>query len=82
MTMQHCPLCRKGVQSYKCPVCGATAHVDMKTKTLTLHVPPTLIDPKNLRPNTRISACFPSHFDCELAKPITMIDLSKLVKAE
>lgn len=77
-----CPHCDKGEPLYKCPSCGAMAHINMEKKELVIHAP-QLLKPKDLKPGPRpVSVCFPSHFDCELAKPITDIDLKKLVKVE
>lgn len=74
----QCPLCTRKTPLYKCPVCGASAHINLETKTVTIHAP--TLDPKLLRKNVPISMCVPSHFDCELAKPISVINLDKLVK--
>lgn len=75
-----CQLCQKKVPLYKCSVCKTTAHVDKKSGLLVLHLPaPTF--PKNIKPRTApLSFHFPSHVDCELAKPINQINLDKLVK--
>lgn len=78
--MSYCKHCTKKEPLYKCSTCGATAHVDKKKKLLVIHVPP--LQPKKLKPGATVSTCFPSHFDCELGKSITEIDLKKLVKVE
>lgn len=67
---------------YRCPVCKVEAEIDKKKKEVVLHLPP-LEMPKSIeRFHGTISACFPSHFDCELFKPVNEIDLKKLVKVE
>lgn len=77
-----CELCKKKIPLYRCPVCKATAHVDVKARLLVLHLPAPAI-PKNSKPRTPpLSFHFPSHPDCELAKPVDQIDLQKLVKVE
>lgn len=77
-----CAHCEKGEPLYKCPTCGATAHIDKKKKLLVIHVPPIKL-PKTFKPHSGpLSFCFPSHFDCELGKPVNEIDLKKLEKVE
>jgi len=78
--MSECALCKKKAPLYRCPVCGASGHVDVEAKTVTLHAPP--LDPKILRKHLPVSVCFPSHFDCELAKPVTEINMKKLILVE
>ena len=79
----QCPLCLKGVPLYRCPVCGASAHINFKTKTLTVHAQPLQLKPTDIKAGKpAMSFCVPSHFDCELAKPITEIDLKKLILVE
>jgi len=80
--MSACAQCKRGEPLYKCPSCGATAHISIEKREIVVHAPP-LFDAKQLKPGaTPFSVCFPPHFGCELAKPITQIDLSKLVKVE
>ena len=79
----QCPLCLKGVPLYRCPICGASAHFDLKTKTLTVHAPPLQLKPTDIKAGRApMSFCVPSHFDCELGKPLTEINIQKLVKVE
>lgn len=47
---------------YRCPVCGQKADIDKTNNKMVIEVP----------------GSFPEHGDCELAKPIRRIDLSKL----
>lgn len=78
----ECKLCKKGAALYKCPKCGVTAHINKKKKEIVIHIPPIKL-PKTITPfSAPISFCFPSHFDCELFKPIDQIDLKKLAKVE
>lgn len=78
----QCLHCQKGEPLYKCPTCGAMAHIDKKQKLIVLHLPPLRV-PKTITAfQPPVSECFPRHFDCELAKPIHQIDLRKLVKVE
>lgn len=76
--VKFCLLCQQKVPLYKCSVCGLTGHVDVKNKTVTLHPPP--LDPKKFKKQMQTTVSYPSHFDCELAKPINLINLDKLVK--
>lgn len=78
--MSTCVMCKQNKPLYKCPVCWATGHVDLKTKTLVLHAP--ALDPKILVKGKPVAMAFPSHFDCEFAKPITQIDLNNLIRVE
>jgi len=76
-----CPHCTKGEPLYRCRTCGATAHINKEKKELVIHVPPLKLS-KQFHPRTTISVSFPSHFDCELAKPINKIDIKKLILVE
>jgi hypothetical protein len=68
-------------QLYKCPTCGAVAHIDKEHKQITMRLSmPNLPKPKPVM--APISIAFPNHPDCELAKSINDIDLNKLVKVE
>jgi len=78
--MSFCPLCTQKVPLYKCPKCGLTGHIDVETKTVTLHMP--TLDMKNIKPGKQAAFSVPSHFDCEFAKRIDQIDLDKLVKVK
>jgi len=80
--MSDCAQCKKGKTLYKCPVCGATAHIDKPKKLLVIHLPPIKPPKAGIERKPPVSFCFPSHFDCELAKPINLIDLEKLEKVE
>lgn len=73
-----CPSCKKGQTLYRCPTCGAAAHVDVKKREMVIHLP----EMKLPTSNTPFSTCFPSHPDCELGKSVDQVDLSKLVKVE
>lgn len=75
-----CPLCVKNVPLYKCPVCGITGHVDVEHNTVTLHIPP--FDKAFFRKDFRVAVTYPSHLDCELAKPADKIDVKKLIRVE
>jgi len=59
------------VEIYKCPKCKVEAEIDInkKTKKITHSL--------NLN---RPQMTFPTHSDCELAKPISKMDFSKLEK--
>lgn len=76
-----CPHCTKGEPVYKCPTCGATAHINKETKEVVVHIP-RFNPPKPVPFKPGLTYTFPSHFDCELSKPITDIDLKKLEKVE
>ena len=77
----RCPRCKKGEPLYKCPTCGATAHIDKKKREIVVHIPP--FKPPRPEPfKAPVTMTFPSHFDCELAKPVDQIDLKKLEKVE
>lgn len=52
---------------YRCPKCGAKAEVDKEKNELRLIVESNLFT-------------FPRHADCELAKPVSQINLDKLEK--
>ena len=60
----------------QCPICKAEAEIDENRKAIVIHLPPLNL-PKTFAP---FSTCFPSHADCELAKPVDKINLDKLVK--
>lgn len=77
-----CPLCGKE-PLYECPSCHARGHIDFKTKTITVHAQPFQLKPSDIKAGKPpMSFCVPSHFDCELARPINEIRLDKLVKVE
>jgi len=77
-----CTLCKQKAPLYKCPVCKTTAHVDKTTGQVVIHLPSPKI-PKDIKARTLpLSLKFPSHPDCELAKPVNMIDLTKLEKVK
>lgn len=66
---------------YRCPTCGTTAHINKKTKEIVIHLPtPNIPKPKPFKLGPTFT--FPSHFGCELAKPITEIDIKKLILVE
>lgn len=76
-----CQHCKKGEPLYKCPTCGATAHINKENKEVTIHIQPfTPQKPTPFKP--RPTYTFPSHFGCELAKPIDKIDIKKLILVE
>lgn len=78
----QCPLCGKE-PLYECPTCHARAHINTKTKTLTVHAPPFQLKPGDIKAGRApMSFCVPSHFDCELAKPLDKIDIKKLIPVE
>lgn len=54
---------------WKCPKCKVEAEIKGKTKHIRTEVSPS-----------RTIQGFPTHKDCELAKPIDKIDFTKLVK--
>jgi len=77
-----CSLCGKE-PLYECPLCHARAHINLKTKMLTVHASPIQIQPSDIKANRPpMSFCVPSHFDCELAKPIDKIDIKQLILVE
>jgi len=53
---------------YRCKVCGVEAEIDLSAKKIDV----VLVTIKPEFPS------FPLHSDCELAKPIEQIDLTKL----
>lgn len=66
----------------QCPICKAEAEIDEKRKAIVIYLPPLKL-PRTFAPLTPpVCICFPSHADCELAKPVDQIDLKKLVKVE
>ena len=78
----QCSHCKKGEPLYKCPTCGAMGHIDKKKKEVMIHPPPSKLPTKFDPYRPPSSFCFPSHFDCELGKPVDQIDLKKLLKVE
>jgi len=77
-----CPLCDKELL-YECPSCHARAHINFKTKTITVHAPPIQLKPGDIKAGKPpMSFCFPSHFDCPLALPLDKIDVKKLILVE
>lgn len=58
-----------GIITYKCPKCKMEAEIKGNTKTIKSQVDPG-----------RTIQGFPTHTDCELAKPIRKMDFSKLQK--
>lgn len=67
---------------YRCPKCGAVAEIDRKRKTIIIETSPPKI-PKPTRGRLiQVSLNIPSHTDCEFAKPIDKIDISKLEPVE
>lgn len=77
-----CAGCLKNEPLYKCPTCATTAHINLKTKEIVIHLAPMAMPKSFERFGAPISMCFPSHFNCELAKPIADINLAKLVRVE
>lgn len=55
------------MSKYKCPTCSVVADIDKSTKKVTVFL-------------TTATRIFPIHPDCELAKAVDAIDLSKLEK--
>lgn len=59
------------VELWKCPKCKIEAKIDKAKKSKEIvHI----INPE------RTQMCFPTHADCELARPIGKMDFSKLEK--
>lgn len=85
--MSYCKHCKNKEPLYKCPTCGATAHIDKKRKEVIIHAP-QLLKPEDMLARARsgnptpVSVCFPSHADCEISKSVDKIDLKKLVKVK
>lgn len=59
------------VEIYKCPKCKVEAEIDIKNKTKKITHSLNLNRPR---------MTFPSHSDCELVKPVSKMDFSKLEK--
>ena len=55
--------------TWKCPKCKIEAEIKGKTKTI-----------KSTVDMERTIQSFPTHSDCELARPISKMDFSKLIK--
>lgn len=55
--------------TYKCPKCKYQAQIKGNQKTIKSKVDPS-----------RTIQGFPTHSDCELARPIKKMDFSKLIK--
>lgn len=79
MSSMNCEPCRRGEPLYECPICKARAHIDKKNKVTIVHIPQWK-QPKQIKPfSGPVTRNYPSHFNCELAKPVMEIDLKKLV---
>lgn len=57
---------------YRCLICGYQAEIDQVKKTMSIMLPPASPGQQYIFPR-------PGH-SCELAKPVTEIDLNKLEK--
>lgn len=66
----------------RCPICKAEAEIDKEKKLLVIYVPPPKVPERSTLYTPPITTCFPSHFDCELSKPIDQINIDKLVRVE
>lgn len=55
--------------TWKCPKCKMVAEIKGKTKTIKADLS-----------ESKAKQGFPTHADCELAKPVHKIDFSKLIK--
>jgi len=67
---------------YRCKKCGAVAEIDLENKKIIIE-PETMVPPPLTAGVARqISFGFPSHPDCEFAKPINEINLKNLEPVE
>lgn len=64
----------------RCPICKAEAEIDENRKAIVIYLPPLNLPVTSAPFKPPVSTCFPSHADCELAKPVDKINLDKLVK--
>lgn len=66
---------------YKCLVCGTVADIDKENKTM-IREAPAIKHPKPGKDHRLYAFTFPSHPDCELAKPIDEIRLEALKEVD
>jgi len=65
---------------WRCPICKLEAEIDKKKKVMVIYFPlPGMPETPSILP---VTVGFPKHVNCELAKPVHLINLKKLEKIE